>query len=95
MAAILTEPALTNIGIVLPEPGFLAGLRELATRHATLLMIDETHTFSAGPGGMTARDGLQPDVLVIGKSIGGGVPCGAYGLDQRGRRAGAAAIAIG
>ncbi len=80
VAAILTEPALTNIGIVLPEPGFLAGLRELATRHATLLMIDETHTFSAGPGGMTARDGLQPDVLVIGKSIGGGVPCGAYGL---------------
>jgi len=80
VAAILTEPALTNIGIVLPEPGFLAGLRELATRHATLLVIDETHTFSAGPGGMTARDGLQPDVLVIGKSIGGGVPCGAYGL---------------
>ena len=80
VAAILTEPALTNIGIVLPKPGFLAGLRELATRHATLLMIDETHTFSAGPGGMTGRDGLEPDVLVIGKSIGGGVPCGAYGL---------------
>ncbi|MDI1462490.1 transaminase [Catellatospora sp. KI3] len=82
VAAILTEPALTNIGIVLPEPGFLAGLRELATRYGALLMIDETHTFSAGPGGMTARDGLRPDVFVIGKAIGGGIPCGAYGLSD-------------
>lgn len=80
VAAILTEPALTNIGIVLPEPGFLDGLRELATRYGALLMIDETHTFSAGPGGMTARDGLRPDVFVIGKAIGGGIPSGAYGL---------------
>ncbi|WP_155370572.1 transaminase [Catellatospora vulcania] len=80
VAAILTEPALTNIGIVLPEPGFLDGLRELATRYGALLMIDETHTVSAGPGGMTARDGLRPDVFVIGKSLGGGIPCGAYGL---------------
>jgi glutamate-1-semialdehyde 2,1-aminomutase len=80
VAAILAEPALTNIGIVLPEPGFLAGLRELATRYGALLMIDETHTISAGPGGMTARDGLRPDVFVIGKSIGGGLPSGAYGL---------------
>jgi glutamate-1-semialdehyde 2,1-aminomutase len=80
VAAILTEPALTNIGIVLPEPGFLAGLRELATRHGALLMIDETHTFSTGPGGATAAWGLEPDIFVIGKSIGGGVPCGAYGL---------------
>jgi glutamate-1-semialdehyde 2,1-aminomutase len=82
VAAILTEPALTNIGIVLPEPGFLAGLRDLATRYGALLMIDETHTISAGPGGMTARDALQPDVFVIGKSIGGGIPCGAYGLSE-------------
>ena len=80
VAAILTEPALTNIGIVLPEPGFLDGLRELATRYGALLMIDETHTISAGPGGMTARDGLAPDIFVIGKSLGGGVPCGAYGI---------------
>ena len=80
VAAILTEPALTNIGIVLPEPGFLAGLRELATKYGALLMIDETHTISAGPGGMTARDSLQPDIFVIGKSLGGGIPCGAYGL---------------
>ena len=80
VAAVLMEPALTNIGIVLPEPGFLDEVRRLCTRHGTLLMIDETHTFSAGPGGATAAWGLQPDVLVIGKSIGGGVPCGAYGI---------------
>ena len=82
VAAILTEPALTNIGIVLPEPGFLDGIRQLATAAGTLLIIDETHTLSAGPGGMTHRDGLAPDIVVIGKSIGGGVPSGAYGLSD-------------
>ena len=80
VAAILTEPALTNIGIVLPEPGFLEGLRELATRYGALLMIDETHTFSAGWGGATREWDLEPDIFVIGKSIGGGIPCGAYGI---------------
>jgi len=80
VAVVITEPALTNIGIVLPEPGFLEGLRELCTRYGALLLIDETHTFSAGPGGMTARDGLQPDIFVIGKSIAGGVPIGAVGI---------------
>ncbi|HYN29959.1 MAG TPA: transaminase [Dermatophilaceae bacterium] len=82
VAAILTEPALTNIGIVLPEPGFLEGLRELATRHGALLMIDETHTFSVGWGGATTAWGLEPDLFVIGKSIGGGIPSGAYGITQ-------------
>jgi len=82
VAAVLTEPALTNIGIVLPEPGFLEGVRELATRYGALLMIDETHTFSVGWGGATRAWGLQPDVFVIGKSIGGGIPCGAYGLSD-------------
>ncbi len=82
VAAILTEPALTNIGIVLPQPGFLDGLRSLATTYGTLLMIDETHTFSAGWGGATRAWGLSPDILVIGKSIGGGIPCGAYGLTE-------------
>ncbi|KRE61739.1 aminotransferase [Nostocoides sp. Soil756] len=82
VAAILTEPALTNIGIVLPEPGFLEGLRELATRYGALLMIDETHTFSAGWGGATREWGLEPDIFVIGKSIGGGIPCGAYGISE-------------
>ena len=80
VAAVLTEPALTNIGIVLPEPGFMEGLRELATRYGALLMIDETHTFSAGWGGATREWGLEPDIFVIGKSIGGGIPCGAYGI---------------
>lgn len=80
VACVITEPALTNIGIVLPEDGFLAGLRELCDRHGSLLLIDETHTFSAGPGGMTAEHGLSPDIVVIGKSIAGGVPIGAYGI---------------
>ena len=60
VAAILTEPALTNIGIVLPEPGFMEGLRELATKYGSLLMIDETHTFSAGAGGATGRGACSP-----------------------------------
>jgi glutamate-1-semialdehyde 2,1-aminomutase len=80
VAAVLMEPALTNIGIVLPEPGYLQGVRELTRKYGTLLMIDETHTFSAGPGGMTKRDGLEPDVLIIGKAIAGGIPTGTYGL---------------
>ncbi|MEV0901347.1 transaminase [Actinoplanes sp. NPDC049802] len=80
VAAVLMEPALTNIGIVLPEEGYLAGVRELTRRHGTYLINDETHTFSAGPGGATAYWGLDPDVVTIGKAIGGGVPVGAYGL---------------
>jgi glutamate-1-semialdehyde 2,1-aminomutase len=80
VAALLMEPALTNIGIVLPAPDYLAGVREVTRRHNTLLIIDETHTFSAGPGGATGRWGLTPDMLTIGKSIAGGVPCGGYGL---------------
>jgi glutamate-1-semialdehyde 2,1-aminomutase len=80
VAAVLMEPALTNIGIVLPEPGYLDGVRALTRRHGTYLINDETHTFSAGPGGATAAWGLTPDVVTIGKAIGGGVPVGAYGL---------------
>ena len=80
VAAVLMEPALTNIGIVLPDPGYLDAVRELTRAHDVLLINDETHTFSAGPGGMTRRDKLDPDVLVIGKAIGGGIPTGAYGL---------------
>ncbi|MGN9911579.1 transaminase [Phytohabitans sp. LJ34] len=82
VAAVLMEPALTNIGIVLPEPGYLAGVRELTRRHGTYLVNDETHTFSAGPGGATAAWGLEPDAVTIGKAIGGGVPIGAYGLTE-------------
>jgi glutamate-1-semialdehyde 2,1-aminomutase len=71
---------MTNIGIVLPEPGYLAGVRELTRKYDALLIIDETHTFSAGWGGMTMRDNLDPDVFVIGKAIAGGIPTGTYGL---------------
>ncbi|MGW7426602.1 transaminase [Streptomyces sp. NPDC054813] len=80
VAAVLMEPALTNIGIVLPEPGYLAGVRALTRQYGTLLINDETHTFSAGPGGCTAAWALEPDLLTIGKAIGGGIPAGAYGL---------------
>ena len=80
VAAVLMEPALTNIGIVLPEPGYLDTVRALTRQHGTLLINDETHTFSAGPGGCTAAWGLQPDIVTIGKSIAGGIPAGAYGL---------------
>jgi glutamate-1-semialdehyde 2,1-aminomutase len=80
VAAVLMEPALTNIGIVLPEPGYLEAVRELTRQAGTLLINDETHTFSAGPGGCTMAWGLQPDMVTIGKAIGGGIPAGAYGL---------------
>jgi len=80
VAAVLAEPALTNIGIVLPDPGFHDALRELTRRTGTLLILDETHTLCAGPNGYTGEHGLDPDMLVVGKAIGGGIPCGAYGL---------------
>jgi glutamate-1-semialdehyde 2,1-aminomutase len=80
VACLLMEPALTNIGIVLPEPGFMDAVRELCTRYGTLLIIDETHTLSAGPGGCTAAWRLEPDAVTLGKSIGGGVPIGTYGV---------------
>ena len=80
VACVLMEPALTNIGIVLPLPGYLEGVRELATRHGSLLVNDETHTFSAGPGGCTKAWNLRPDMVTIGKAIAGGIPAGAYGV---------------
>ncbi|MEA2420339.1 MAG: glutamate-semialdehyde -aminomutase [Thermoleophilaceae bacterium] len=80
VACVLMEPALTNIGIVLPEEGFMEAVRAACTRAGALLIIDETHTLSAGPGGCTAAWGLEPDAVTLGKSIGGGVPIGAYGV---------------
>jgi glutamate-1-semialdehyde 2,1-aminomutase len=80
VACLLMEPALTNIGIVLPKAGFLEAVRDLCTRHGTLLVVDETHTLSAGPGGCTEAWGLEPDAISLGKSIAGGVPIGAYGV---------------
>lgn len=80
VACVLTEPALTNVGIVLAEPGFHDALRELTRAAGSLLIIDETHTLCCGPGGYTAAHALEPDLLTIGKPIAGGVPLGAYGL---------------
>jgi glutamate-1-semialdehyde 2,1-aminomutase len=80
VACVLMEPALTNIGIVLPLPGYLEGVRELTRRYGTLLVNDETHTFSAGPGGCTGAWDLRPDMVTIGKAIAGGIPAGAYGV---------------
>ncbi len=80
VAVVLMEPALTNIGIVLPEPGYLEAVRKLTRDHGTLLIDDETHTFSAGPGGATQAWNLEPDIVTIGKAIAGGVPSGAFGV---------------
>jgi glutamate-1-semialdehyde 2,1-aminomutase len=80
VACVLAEPALTNIGIVLPDSGFHQAMRELCTKYGTLLVIDETHTICVGEGGATSAWGLQPDFVVIGKTIGGGMPAAAYGM---------------
>src|SRR3954447_16543426 len=82
IACVLAEPAMTNMGIVLPDPGYHEALRSLTREHGALLIIDETHTFSAGPGGGTAEWGLEPDMLTIGKAIGSGIASGALGLSE-------------
>jgi glutamate-1-semialdehyde 2,1-aminomutase len=82
VACVLAEPALTNIGIVLPEPGFHDALRELTRRTGTILIIDETHTICTGPGGATRAWGLEPDMFTIGKPIGSGIPSGTYGVSE-------------
>src|SRR5262249_22351450 len=82
VACVLVEPALTNLGIVLPDPGYHEALRELTRAAGALLVIDETHTLCCGPGGYTVAHGLEPDLLTIGKAIAGGVPIGAYGMSD-------------
>ncbi|MFN4171753.1 MAG: aspartate aminotransferase family protein [Pseudorhodobacter sp.] len=82
IAAILTEPVMTNCCMVLPDPGFLEGVRAAASRHGALLIVDETHTISSGYGGYARIHGLQPDMLVVGKSVAGGVPCAVWGLSE-------------
>lgn len=82
VAAVLAEPAMTNIGIIHPEPGYHEALRELTRRYGTYLIIDETHTICAGPGGYTGLHGLQPDFLTIGKPLAGGVPAAVYGFTE-------------
>jgi glutamate-1-semialdehyde 2,1-aminomutase len=80
VACALLEPALTNIGIVLPEPGYNEAVRQLTRKHGTLLVIDETHTLCCGPGGYTRANRLKPDFVTLGKPIASGVPTGAYGM---------------
>ena len=80
VACVLTEPVMTNYGMIAPEPGFLDAVRELTRAAGTLLIIDETHTISSGPGGYTAAHGLKPDMFVVGKAIAGGIPAAAYGV---------------
>jgi len=82
VACVLAEPAMTNVGIVHPQPGYHAALRELTRKHGALLIIDETHTICAGPGGFTRAENLEPDMLVFGKAIGGGIPGAAYGFSR-------------
>jgi glutamate-1-semialdehyde 2,1-aminomutase len=82
VACVLTEPALTNVGVVLPEPGFHECLRDLCTRAGTQLVYDETHTIAFGPGGLTRLWDLRPDAVTLGKGIAGGLPIGAYGLSD-------------
>jgi len=82
VACVLAEPAMTNVGIVHPDPGYHRQLRELTRKHGTLLIIDETHTICAGPGGYTRVENLDPDFLIFGKPIGGGVPGATYGFTQ-------------
>ncbi len=83
VAAILIEPAMTNVGIVLPQAGYLDAVQELAKKYGVILIIDETHTISVGPGGMTSDLGLKPDFLTIGKAIAGGIPTGTFGMTQK------------
>ena len=82
VACVLAEPAMTNIGIIHPAPGFHDALRTLTRQTGTLLILDETHTMSMGPGGYTQAHGLEPDILTVGKALAGGIPCGAYGLSE-------------
>lgn len=82
VACVLMEPALTNIGIVLPQDGYHTQVRKLARRYGVLLAVDETHTICVGPGGCTQAWSLEPDFVVIGKTIGGGVPVGAFGMSS-------------
>jgi glutamate-1-semialdehyde 2,1-aminomutase len=80
IACVIAEPVLTNSCMVLPEAGFHNALRRLTRKAGTLLLIDETHTISTGPGGYTKRYGLEPDLFVLGKPIAGGVPASVWGM---------------
>jgi glutamate-1-semialdehyde 2,1-aminomutase len=80
VACVLAEPVMTNIGMVLPAPGFWEEAQKIIRRHGTLLVMDETHTISTGPGGYARAHGIAADALVLGKPVGGGIPCAVYGM---------------
>jgi glutamate-1-semialdehyde 2,1-aminomutase len=82
VAAVLMEPAMTNCGIILPEVGYLEGVREITRRTGTVWIVDETHTWCAGPNGYTAAHNLKPDMITLGKPLAGGIPAGAFGVSQ-------------
>jgi glutamate-1-semialdehyde 2,1-aminomutase len=82
IACVLAEPVMTNVGMVLPQPGFWEAAQQIINRYGALLVIDETHTISSGPGGYARAHGMQPDALVIGKPISGGIPCAVYGFTE-------------
>jgi len=82
VAAVLAEPVMTNCGIVLPDAGYHEELRRLTRKYDTLIIIDETHTICAGVGGCTKEMGLEPDIVVVGKTIAGGIPTAAYGFSE-------------
>ncbi|RWF14426.1 MAG: aminotransferase class III-fold pyridoxal phosphate-dependent enzyme, partial [Mesorhizobium sp.] len=82
VACVITEPVLTNSCMVLPEPGFHEALRRLTRAAGTLLLIDETHTISTGPGGYSGKYGLEPDLFVLGKPVAGGVPASIWGMTE-------------
>jgi glutamate-1-semialdehyde 2,1-aminomutase len=82
VACVLAEPVMTNIGIIHPDPGYHDALRQITRKTGTLLIIDETHTICTGPGGYTGANGLEPDILTLGKPLAGGVPAAIYGFSQ-------------
>ncbi|GJQ35976.1 MAG: aspartate aminotransferase family protein [Anaerolineaceae bacterium] len=94
VAAVLAEPAMTNIGIIHPEPGYHDTLRAMTRKYGTYLIIDETHTICTGPGGYTASFGLEPDFLTLGKPLAGGVPAAVYGFTEEVSQAFAAKLAV-
>lgn len=82
VACVLAEPAMTNYGMIAPQPGYHEALRRLTHETGTLLIIDETHTISSGAGGYTRLHGLEPDMFVLGKAIAGGIPAATFGLSE-------------
>lgn len=82
VAAVLMEPAMTNCGIVLPEKGYLDGVREITRKTGTVWIVDETHTWCTGPGGYTAAHRLKPDMITLGKPLAGGIPAAAFGMSK-------------